>query len=109
PDMPPALLTCVVDAGARGIVLEGTGVGNVPVDLFTTIDELTGWDIPVVVASRCHTTDTPPNDLPGAFGLATTVGAISARGLSPTKARIALMVALGGGGVTAARDWFDRL
>ncbi|MEH1017641.1 asparaginase [Micromonospora sp. CPCC 206060] len=109
PDMPAALLTCVVDAGARGVVLEGTGAGNVPVELFATIDELTSWDIPVVVASRCHTTDTPLADLPGASGLAATVGAISAHGLSPVKARIALMVALGGGGVTAARDWFDRL
>lgn len=51
------LLTTAADAGARGIVLEGTGAGNVPVELLTTIDELTTWDIPVVVASRARTTE----------------------------------------------------
>jgi L-asparaginase len=42
-------------------------------------------------------------------GLAGNVGAIGARGLSPAKARVALMVALGGGGIDAVRDWFGRL
>ncbi|MEV4242642.1 hypothetical protein AB0J63_04445 [Streptosporangium canum] len=41
PGMDPVLLTAVVDAGARGVVLEGTGMANVPVSLFTTISELT--------------------------------------------------------------------
>ncbi|HWM06128.1 MAG TPA: asparaginase domain-containing protein [Actinophytocola sp.] len=99
PGMTPALLTTATDAGARGLVLEGTGAGNVPVELFITIDELTTWDIPVVVASRA----------PGAgIGLAERIGAISARGLPAGKARMALMAALGdGGGVAAARKWFD--
>jgi L-asparaginase len=113
PGIGPALLTAVVDAGARGIVLEGTGVGNVPVDLFATIGDLTEWDIPVVVASRCRTRNVPlgdpAGDAPVSVGLAAKVGAIGARGLSPVKARAALMVALGGGGVAAVRDWFDRL
>jgi L-asparaginase len=42
-------------------------------------------------------------------GLAGEMGAIGARGLSAAKARIALMVALGGGGVAAVRAWFARL
>lgn len=100
-------LAYVRDAGAGGIVLEGTGQGNVPVGLFAAIGELTEWDIPVVVASRCRTSTAPLEDMPLGTGLATKVGAIGARGLTPVKARIALMVALGsGGGVQAARTWF---
>ncbi|WP_310740485.1 asparaginase [Microbispora sp. H10885] len=109
PEMDPVLLTAVVDAGARGVVLEGTGAGNVPVGLFTTISELAEWDIPVVVASRCRTRAVPLEALPPGYGLAAKVGAIGARGLAPVKARYALMAALGGGGRQAVRDWFARL
>lgn len=109
PGMDPVLLTAVVDAGARGVVLEGTGTANVPVDLFTTIGELTEWGIPVVVASRSRTREVPLDDLPLGSGLAGKMGAIGARGLPPSKARCALMVALGAGGVAAVRDWFARL
>ncbi|CAM3479454.1 asparaginase domain-containing protein [Kibdelosporangium persicum] len=101
PGMPPSLLTAATDAGARGIVLEGTGSGNVPVELFIPISELTEWDIPVVIASRART--------PDMTSLAAKVGAISARGLSPGHARIALMAALSEGGVHSAREWFDHL
>jgi L-asparaginase len=107
PGIDPVLLTSIVDAGARGIVLEGTGTANVPVGLFTTIGELTEWDIPVVIASRCRTPTTALDELRLGSGMACRIGAIGARGLSPVKARVALMVALGGGGgVAAARDWF---
>lgn len=109
PGIDPVLLTAIVDAGARGIVLEGTGVANVPVGLFTAINELTEWDIPVVIASRCRTSRAPLEDLRLGTGLAGKIGAIGARGLSAAKARSALMVALGGGGVAAVRDWFGRL
>lgn len=109
PGMDSAPLTAVVDAGARGVVLEGTGAGNVPVSLFTTIGELTEWGIPVVVASRCRTREVPLEELRLDAGLAAKIGAIGARGLAPAKARAALMVALGTGGVEAVRDWFARL
>ncbi|WP_018681827.1 asparaginase [Actinokineospora enzanensis] len=104
PGMPTVVLTSVVDAGARGVVLEGTGAGNVPVELFTTIMELTGWDIPVVIASRARP------ERHDTAALALRVGAIGSRGLAGPHARVALMTALGaGGGVAAARTWFDRL
>jgi L-asparaginase len=101
PDMPPSLLTTVTDLGAQGVVLEGTGAGNVPVELFATIMGLSQMDIPVVVASRAHTSD---------IGLAERMGAIGAAGLSAQKARMALMVALGkGGGIEAATRYFGNL
>ncbi|MGH3759295.1 asparaginase domain-containing protein [Actinophytocola sp.] len=101
PDMPASLLTMVTDLGAQGVVLEGTGEGNVPVELFSTIMGLSEMDIPVVVASRSYGSG---------IGLAAQMGAISARGLSAPKARVALMVALGkGGGVEAALRYFDSL
>jgi L-asparaginase len=109
PGIDPALLSTAVDAGVRGIVLEGTGEANVPVVLFTTIYELAEWNIPVVIASRCHTRPVPLEDLGGGAALAARMGAIGARGLAPAKARCALMVALGGGGVAAVRDWFGRI
>ncbi|MFD0664665.1 hypothetical protein [Thermocatellispora tengchongensis] len=110
PGMGPEQLRTVTDMGARGVVLAGTGAGNVPVDLFAAIGGLVGQDIPVVIASRAHTGGEPLDDLPLDWGLAGKLGAIGARGLSPVKARAALMAALaGGGGVAAARDYFAAL
>ncbi|MFK3981095.1 asparaginase [Micromonospora sp. NPDC050397] len=109
PGIDGTLLHAVVDAGARGVVLEGTGMANVPVGLFAAIDELTGWDVPVVIASRCRTREMPADEISTGGTIAARVGAISARGLAPVKARAALMVALGDGGVKQARAWFDRL
>jgi L-asparaginase len=77
--------------------------------VFSTIDELTSWDIPVVVASRARAGSTSLEDLTAPHGLAAAVGAIGARGLPATKARYALMAALSTGGVTRCREWFSRL
>jgi L-asparaginase len=79
--MDAVLLSVVVDGGSRGVVLEGTGQGNVPVTLFSTIQELTSWDIPVVVASRARTSASSLEDLTAPERLAAAVGAIGARGL----------------------------
>jgi L-asparaginase len=102
--MPATVLNAVVDAGARGIVLEGSGAGNVPVELFATIIELTDWEIPVVIVPRVPVVGGNPM---GAV-LAEKVGAILAPGMTAGHARVALMVALGGGGVRAAREAFRR-
>ncbi|MFY1687479.1 asparaginase [Plantactinospora sp. WMMB782] len=104
PGMDAGLLRAVTDAGARGVVLEGTGPGNVPAGLFAAIAELVDWDIPVVVASRCRTGAVGLAELPPPAGLAARVGAIGARGLPAAKARVALMVAIGNvnGGADAA-------
>ncbi|WP_433614304.1 asparaginase [Dactylosporangium sp. CA-139114] len=106
PGIGPAPLIAATDAGARGVVLEGTGAFNVPVSLLGTVADLVSWDIPVVVTSRARAAGSPR--LPD--GLAATVGAILAPQLTAGKAWAALMVALGAeGGVAAARDYFARL
>ena len=102
--MTNGVLNAVIDAGARGIVIEGSGAGNVPVELFSTIIELTTWEIPVVIAPRVPVVGGRPT---GAE-LAEKAGAILAPGMTAGHARVALMVALGGGGVRAAREMFRR-
>lgn len=47
------LLRCGVDSGARGLVIEGTGRGNVPPAVLAGIQHALDHDIPVVLASRC--------------------------------------------------------
>lgn len=110
PGIDPRLLTALTDGGAHGVVLEGTGRGNVPVSLFAAIGELLADGVPVVIASRSHH---PVEDgLPPDQAMAERLGAIGARGLRPEQARVALMAALGGdggSGVDAVRDWFARL
>jgi L-asparaginase len=103
-------LLALADAGARGVVLEGTGSYNVPASLLATISDLVSWDIPVVVASRARARPVALGELPPGTALAGAVGAIGARGLPATKARAALMVALSaGGGAAAAEHYFARL
>lgn len=104
PGMESAVLTAVVDRGAAGVVIEGTGTGHVPTSLLAAISDVVEWGIPVVVASRCRA---------GGSGAAehipATVGAIGAGGLSASKARLALMVALGSGNLAGVRAWFGAL
>lgn len=110
PGIDGAPLIAAADAGARGVVLEGTGAYNVPGSLLATISDLVSWDIAVVVASRAWARPVGLDALPLGTGLAGTVGAIGSRGLAAGKARAALMVALaGGGGVAAAQDYFAHL
>ncbi|WP_155370527.1 asparaginase [Catellatospora vulcania] len=109
PGMDPELLAGLPDRGVQGVVLEGTGQGNVPASLFAAISDLIDDDVPVVIASRSHH-PAGSGDLPRDIGMAERLGAIPARGLRADKARIALMAALGDGyGVDAVRAWFARL
>jgi L-asparaginase len=101
-----SVLTAVVDGGAAGVVIEGTGQGSVPTSLLAAISDLTEWGIPVVIASRCRTVSTVPSEW---HALTDAVGAIPARGLPARKARLALMVALGSGNLAGVRRWFEAL
>ncbi|GAA1419126.1 asparaginase [Catellatospora coxensis] len=109
PGMDPDVLGGLADRGVRGVVLEGTGQGNVPASLLTAISDVLDDDIPVVVTSRSRYRP-GPGEPPRDMGMAVRLGAIPAYGMRAEKARVALMAALGDGyGVDAVRAWFSGL
>jgi L-asparaginase len=87
PGMSPELFDVAL-GGARGIVLEVFGDLNVPVALWEPIHRASQAGVLVVLASRPYTSTFDDE------GLAL-MGAIGAGGLSPQKARLATMAALG--------------
>lgn len=98
----------VDDQGVHGLVVEGTGAGNVPGAVVPGIDHAVSTGVPVVLASRCWTGRTVP--IYGGPGGGVTLdehGVIRAGDLNGPKARLALMVALGRSrDHDALRDWF---
>ena len=95
--MDGALLRWLVDEQQiRGLVVEGTGAGNVPGPVAEGIDHALANDVAVVIASRCWTGR--PEPIYGGPGGGVTLaerGVIRSNGLNGPKARLALMVALG--------------
>jgi L-asparaginase len=95
--MDDRLLRWLVDTeGMHGIVVEGTGAGNLPGTVVPGIDHAIAAGVPVVLASRCWTGRTVP--IYGGPGGGVTLeehGVIRAGDLNGPKARLALMVALG--------------
>lgn len=100
-----------LDRGARGVVVEGTGAGNVHADLVAGIERTVATSVPVVVTSRCWTGAVSPTY--GGRGGGATLGALGCIGggdLPTHKARLALAVALGADPDPAAvRSWFATL
>jgi L-asparaginase len=89
--------------GARGIVLEALGRGNVPPAMLDGVREAAAAGVPVVVASRCAAGATAPQyGYDGGGVTLAAAGAIFAGDLTPPKARIKLMVLLGSGADAAA-------
>jgi len=84
-----------IDRGVDGLVVQGTGVGNVTRPLGRAVDEATGAGIPVVVASRCFDgrTEAVYGGVGGSQRLAD-YGAIFAGDLPAHKARLKLLLAL---------------
>ncbi len=86
-------------AGYRGIVVEGSGAGNVPVAVVPGIEAALAAEVPVVLASRCPRGFLAP--IYGGGGAAgggkdlAALGVIPANELPGQKARIKLMVAIG--------------
>ena len=84
--------------GARGIVLEALGRGNVPPAMLPAIREAIAARVPVVVASRCARGRTAPRyGYEGGGATLEQAGAVFAGDLSAAKARVKLMVLLGAG------------
>jgi L-asparaginase len=99
------LIEKVLDATrAAGLVLEGTGLGNVPGSAERGVSAALDRGLPVVVATRVPTGGT--NDVYGGPGGGVTLrdmGVLAAGSLSTAKARLLLMLLLAEGGDVRAR------
>lgn len=90
------LIDASINSGTRGIVIAGTGRGNVPPDMIPGIQRALDADLPVVIASRC-----PQGRVLDTYGYEGSGRDLRNRGvifsglLSPVKARLRLMLALG--------------
>jgi L-asparaginase len=84
------------ERGARGIVLEGGGAGNVNGALTDGIERAVAAGVPVMGTTRCPEGEvTPIYGGPGGFASLRALGVLPSHGLTPGKARLALGVALG--------------
>jgi L-asparaginase len=99
------LIETVLDAtGAAGLVLEGTGLGNVPGSAERGIAAALARGLPVVVATRVPTGGTGAvYGGPGGGVTLRELGVIAAGGLSAAKARLLLMLLLASGGDVRGR------
>jgi len=91
-------ISFAIDDGARGLVIEGLGRGNVTVAALPAIERAIAANIPVVIASRCprgRVLDTYAYE--GAGRQLRKMGVILGGMLPSHKARIKLMLALGAG------------
>jgi L-asparaginase len=105
------LLRALIDASVDGVVIEGSGAGNVPDAWHEPIDSLVRANIPVVLVSRCLTGRIVPAY--GGRGGGRTIhslGIIDGGSLSGQKARVALALALASGfGSEELRGFFAAL
>jgi L-asparaginase len=90
-----ALLRAAVAAGARGVVVQALGYGNVNVPLYDAIAEVTKKGIPVVITSSVGTGRVQPwYAWKGGGKSLQEIGAVFGDDLPANKARILLMLAL---------------
>jgi L-asparaginase len=89
------LIKAAVDQGAKGIVVEGLGWGNVNQPMFAAIKDTLAKSVPVVIASRVPNGRVLPNyGFEGGGKTLVEAGAVMADDLSARKARILLMLLL---------------
>jgi L-asparaginase len=95
-------------AGVAGLVLAGSGSGNVHAAAAPALGDLVDAGVPVVLASRCTAgTVTPAYGGPGGGATLVERGVIPAGDLSGPKARLALAFLLATGAtVGQIRSWF---
>ena len=84
--------------GARGLVIQGFGAGNVPPGALGALERLTARGIPVVLTTQCPEGGVwPIYAYPGGGRDLAARGVIPGGRLTAGKARIVLMAALGAG------------
>jgi L-asparaginase len=94
-----ALLRASLARGARGLVVEATGCGNVPPTILPGLRAALAARVPVVLVSRCaEGRVTPAYGYDGGGKMLQDLGVILGGDLPGPKARIKLMVALGAPG-----------
>ena len=106
-----AVVNAVLDhVRPDGLVVEGTGVGNVSSSMFEPLKKMRERNVPVVISTRAHAGRVMPLYLTPGRGISLKeIGSVFADNLSPQKARILLMLAM-----TKTRDpaelqkYFDR-
>jgi L-asparaginase len=103
----PALLRASVARGVRGLVIEGTGCGNLPPSVLPIVQTARKKRVPIVLVSRCAEGRVAPLYGYAGGGLQLReMGLIFGGDLPGQKARIRLMVALG---VTSDQAALKRL
>jgi L-asparaginase len=87
-----------VDRGAKGIVVQALGMGNMNESMFEGVKHALSKQVPVVIATRVHNGRVLPNyGFAGGGKTTFDAGAVMADDLSPAKARIMLMLLLQNG------------
>jgi L-asparaginase len=106
----PDLVDALVHCGARGLVLEGFGRGNIPMRLIPAIERAQGAGLLIGLATHCPEGGVAPTYESGAK--LADLGVIGAADLSARKLRLLLAAALGEGRDAAgagkiARAWLE--
>ncbi len=104
-------LRACISAKAAGVVLEGSGAGNVANVWHEPVEQLIASGVPVVLVSRCGSGRiVPVYGGPGGGKTLQEMGVIDGGSLSGPKARVALSLALGAGmSVEEIRTLFAKL
>ena len=90
-----SLLRYAVDQGAKGIVVQATGMGNMNVSMFEAVKYALSKNVPVVISTRVYNGRTMPvYGFPGGGKTTFDAGAVMAGDLSPQKARLLLILLL---------------
>jgi L-asparaginase len=91
----PTLLHASIQAGAKGVVIQALGMGNVNIEMHEAIAAILEQGIPVVISTRVPAGGVSPHyGYQGGGQQLAALGAIMAADLNPQKARILLMLAL---------------
>jgi L-asparaginase len=94
--MDDSLIRASMSRGARGLVLEATGCGNVPPAVLPGLRAALAGRVPVVLVSRCaEGRVSPAYGYEGGGRMLEEMGVVFGQDLPGPKARIKLMVALG--------------
>ncbi|NLX18803.1 MAG: asparaginase [Desulfobulbus sp.] len=89
------LIKAAVDGGAKGIVVEALGWGNVNIPMYEAIKEAIEKDVAVVISTRVPNGRVlPVYGFQGGGSTLKEAGAVFADNLTPQKARILLLLAL---------------